>query len=68
MDLNSKSIFLMNSTQTSNRELAKMEPYTVLKGDTPRLIDEWQEVLSLWDATRAFVDENEKKLVTYYYE
>ncbi len=45
----------------SNRELAKMEPYTVLKGDTPRLIDEWQEVLSLWDATRAFVDENEKK-------
>lgn len=45
----------------SNRVLAEMEPYTVLKGETPRLIDEWQEVLSLWDATRAFVDANEKK-------
>ena len=41
----------------SNRMLAEVEPYTVLKGDTPRLIDEWQEVPALWDATRAFVDE-----------
>ena len=40
----------------SNRMLAEVEPYTVLKGDTPRLIDEWQEVPSLWDATRSFVD------------
>ena len=30
--------------------LAELEPYTVLKGDTPRLIDEWQEVSSLCDA------------------
>ena len=42
----------------SNRMLAELEPYTVLKGDAPRLIDEWQEVPALWDATRAFVDEN----------
>ncbi len=40
----------------SNRLLAELEPYTVLKGETPRLIDEWQEVPSLWDATRAYVD------------
>ena len=45
----------------SNRALAELEPYTVLKGDTPRLIDEWQEVPALWDATRAFVDESGKK-------
>ena len=45
----------------SNRMLAELEPYTVLKGDTPRLIDEWQEVPALWDATRSFVDENGNK-------
>ena len=45
----------------SNRMLAEVEPYTVLKGDTPRLIDEWQEVPALWDATRAFADENGNK-------
>ena len=45
----------------SNRMLAEVEPYTVLKGDTPRLIDEWQEVPSLWDATRSFVDLNSEK-------
>ena len=36
----------------SNRLLAEIEPYKVLDGKTPRLIDEWQEVPSLWDATR----------------
>lgn len=40
----------------SNRRLAEMEPYTILEGSTPRLIDEWQEVPCLWDATRAYVD------------
>ncbi len=45
----------------SNRRLAEIEPYAVLKGENPRLIDEWQEVPSLWDATRAFVDERNQK-------
>ena len=45
----------------TNRMIAEVEPYTVLKGDTPRLIDEWQEVPSLWDATRSFVDLNSEK-------
>ena len=31
-----------------NRELAKLEPTTVLEGEVPRLIDEWQEVPSIW--------------------
>ena len=38
-----------------------MEPYAVLEGKTPRLIDEWQEVPSLWDATRSFVDGKAEK-------
>ena len=45
----------------SNRMLAELEPYTILKGETPRLIDEWQEVPSLWDATRAYVDQTDRK-------
>lgn len=45
----------------SNRMLAELEPYTVLKGDAPRLIDEWQEVPALLDATRAFVDKSGSK-------
>lgn len=45
----------------SNRLFAEMEPYTVLEGNTPRLIDEWQEVPSLWDATRAYVDKSAEK-------
>ncbi len=45
----------------SNRSFAEMEPYSVLQGETPRLIDEWQEVPGLWDATRAFVDRKTEK-------
>lgn len=40
-----------------NRALAEMSPAIVLEGDTPRLIDEWQEVPSLWDAVRYAVDQ-----------
>jgi len=41
-----------------NRTLAQMDPSIILKGDFPRLIDEWQEVPSIWDAVRFSVDEN----------
>ena len=44
-----------------NRRLAEMSPELVLEGDTPRLIDEWQEVPPLWDAVRYKVDESGKK-------
>ena len=33
----------------------------ILQGDTPRMIDEWQEVPSIWDAVRAEVDKRHKK-------
>ncbi|MCF0187653.1 MAG: ATP-binding protein, partial [Bacteroidaceae bacterium] len=39
-----------------NRQLAEIDPSGVLEGDTPRLIDEWQEVPGIWDAVRFAVD------------
>ena len=39
-----------------NRRLAQMNPSLVLPGDTPRLIDEWQEVPGIWDAVRSELD------------
>ena len=38
-------------------EMADTNPVKLLAGDTPRLIDEWQEVPILWDAVRNEVDE-----------
>ena len=40
-----------------NRTLAALDPSLVLDGNKPRLIDEWQEVPSLWDAVRFKVDQ-----------
>ena len=45
----------------TNRRLAELAPLEVLKGARPRLIDEWQEVPSLWDAVRMTVDNNSEK-------
>ncbi len=45
----------------SNRQLAELNPSLILQGETPRMIDEWQEVPSIWDATRAEVDHRQKK-------
>ena len=39
-----------------NRQLAQIDPSLVLSGETPRLIDEWQEVPGIWDAVRSEVD------------
>lgn len=44
-----------------NRRLAQMSPSLVLEGETPRLIDEWQEVPPLWDAVRYRVDQTVEK-------
>lgn len=37
--------------------LAETSPSTVLEGDTPRLIDEWQLAPTIWNAVRHEVDE-----------
>lgn len=54
----SKSEYLVGDPQNNfqNRQLALLSPALVLPGDVPRLIDEWQEVTSLWDAVRYEVD------------
>ncbi len=44
-----------------NKKLAELDPSLVLEGERPRLIDEWQEVPSLWDAVRFEVDKTTKK-------
>ena len=36
---------------------AQTKPSNLLKGATPRLIDEWQEAPELWDAVRTSVDD-----------
>lgn len=59
----SNSEFLVGNPENNfqNRALAEMSPALVLEGETPRLIDEWQEVPSLWDAVRYTVDQRGKK-------
>ncbi len=44
----------------STRALAEFEPKTILAGTTPRLIDEWQVVPSIWNDVRHAIDEREK--------
>ncbi|MCL1978796.1 MAG: DUF4143 domain-containing protein [Methanomassiliicoccaceae archaeon] len=43
-------------TRESNMGFAQTAPSVLLKGDTPRLIDEWQTSPVLWDAVRHAVD------------
>ncbi len=53
-----KSEILLGSPEGNfqNRKLAELSPSTVLEGENPRLIDEWQDVPPLWDAVRYEVD------------
>ena len=52
------SVFLADARRgLANRQLAQQRPDRLLQGAYPRLVDEWQEVPSLWDAVRASVDE-----------
>jgi len=59
----SKSEFLIGNPDNNfqNRSLAELSPSLVLEGDTPRLLDEWQEVPPIWDAVRYIVDQSNEK-------
>lgn len=54
----SKSAFYVGDPNNgfSNRLLANEKPSLILKGEYPRMIDEWQEANCIWDATRSEVD------------
>ena len=56
-----KSILYMQDPKKKkqNIELADINPAILLKGDTPRLIDEWQLAPKLWDAIRFEVDQRD---------
>ncbi|MBR3253622.1 ATP-binding protein [Candidatus Saccharibacteria bacterium] len=48
-------------TGSDNIELAKTKPSIILEGEKPRLIDEWQDAPTLWDAIRYDIDKTRKK-------
>ena len=52
------SVLKMDNPETKeqNLDMARLNPLRLLKGDVPRLIDEWQLAPSLWDAVRYEVD------------
>lgn len=58
---NSSFMIADPSFNYSNRNRAKMDVSSIFEGEEPRLIDEWQEIPSIWDATRFEVDKNAKK-------
>ena len=53
-----KSVIRLQDTDKREEYLATAEskPSLLLQGDTPRLIDEWQDAPVLWDAVRTMVD------------
>ena len=50
-----KSSIRLNTSQAI--ELANLETVNVLRGDTPRVIDEWQTVPEIWNEVKAWIDE-----------
>ena len=58
-----KSVLYMNDPKKSGmyQQLAKMSPQTLLEGETPKLIDEWQLAPNLWDTIRFEVDHRDEE-------
>lgn len=42
--------------EPAQRAAAELDPSLALVGETPHLVDEWQEVPEVWDAARRYVD------------
>lgn len=53
-----KSMLNLGDSNVLRQSLQMMDlsPITLLEGDTPRLIDEWQTIPPLWDTIRSEVD------------
>lgn len=58
-----KSEFLIASPNGNfnNKQIASLDLNIALEGEKPHLIDEWQEIPSIWDAVRCKVDEKNDK-------
>lgn len=54
----SKSLLDLGDSKVlkNSRTMFEIDPYVLLDGDTPRLIDEWQTIPDLWDTIRSAVD------------
>lgn len=50
-----KSFIKLNTTRSI--QIASLNPAAVLKGDQPRLIDEWQKVPDIWNQVKNDLDE-----------
>ncbi len=51
-----KSLIRLNTSHAI--ELAKLETKNILRGETPRVIDEWQTVPEVWNEVKNWIDEN----------
>lgn len=58
-----KSILFMQHPDfaESYQQMASLKPSELLEGETPRLIDEWQDAPVLWNAVRFTVDQRNKR-------
>lgn len=52
----SRSTSVTKLDDPAEREAAELDPSLALVGDSPHLVDEWQEVPEVWDAVRRKVD------------
>lgn len=58
----SKSAFMVNDPTDgfNNKRLAELDVTIAFQGEQPHLIDEWQDVKTIWDAAKTMVDEESK--------
>ncbi len=60
--ISKSSLYLADpNTRDQNLSLIELDPSRILQGETPRLIDEWQEAPKLWDIIRFEVDKRNKE-------
>jgi predicted AAA+ superfamily ATPase len=58
---NSKYLIADPNGNFQNKLLAEEDPTLILQGENPRVIDEWQDVPSIWDAIKFDVDQQYEK-------
>ena len=54
----SKIMFQKESDKEALLVTARINPDVLLEGEQPRLIDEWQDAPTIWDAVRSYCDDN----------